>query len=131
MAKLTTAELPKTARANAKTLPDAVVKEAVADLTDSVDYRPHAYTDGTEYPTYSEALSAANVTIRLAADQMGKPRDMFRRKVWDTAQKAGKQDRKKKGKWMFATTQRSTPPKSAQPTESQNGGEPAGDSDTE
>jgi hypothetical protein len=112
MPKIANTALPKITRKNRKSLPAKVIQEAIEDLVGSVDFSPHAYTDGTEYPTYSEAQSVANITIRQIGEDGAMPSNMIRRRVWDAN---GNKDRAKKGKWMFALSQRSEPPKPRQP----------------
>jgi len=108
MAKLAHTELPKMQRGTRKELDKATIEEATRDLRESFDFAPHAYTDGNEYPTYSEAVSVANLTKRDAAAKLGINREMIRQRVWEVG---GNQDRKAKGKWIFALTQRTSPPK--------------------
>jgi hypothetical protein len=118
MAKLAHTELPKMARGTRKELDKATVQEAIADLRESFDFAPHAYTDGKEYATYSEAVSVANLTKRDAAAGLGIPRNMVRQRIWEVT---GKQDRKQKGKWIFALSQRTSPPKPRAASENGNG----------
>lgn len=102
--KIAQAAQPKIKRENRKTLPPNVVKEAVTDLEGSIDFKPHAYTDGQDYETYSAAQSMANLTIREASEAMGKPAEDFRRRVWHRTKE--KANRKAKGPWCFMVSQR-------------------------
>lgn len=110
--KLAHAELPKRSRDDRRRLEPAQVKEAVADLEGSVDFEPHAFTDGVEYQTYSLAQSEANLYVREVADAKQLDPRWLRRRIWEVS---GKQDRKAKGKWMFALSERSTPPTPKKP----------------
>jgi hypothetical protein len=118
MPKIAQAQLPKMKRGTRVTIDPSIVKEAVTDVKESYDFAPHAYTDGKSYKTYNEATSAVTSIRRAVAQELGQEPNMFRQRVWEDG---GESDRTKDGKWQFALTRRTSPPKPRQSKENGQG----------
>ena len=90
----------------------------MTDLLGSVDFAPHAFTDGKTYETYAAANAEANLYQREIAASTGENSRMIRRRVWE--QNGKKRD--EKGAWVFALSryaelpaERKRKPKTTQP----------------
>lgn len=102
---------PKRKSARRVVVDPKIVAEAQSELAGSRDFEPYAVSDGNEYETYSEALTACNRLLNAVADANKENPRWYRRRVWEAT---GIEDRKKKGKWVFGLTKRSgdtLPPK--------------------